>query len=239
MRLVIRSLCEKEINMEVHLKSVFERAKEELTHLNYRWVMYVQLFGENSHRIELINKTSSNLLMEFQWLVIDNMILSLSKFTDPAKMCGNFNLSFPYLAQEIEKNDTNNIVPQLEEILTELKESVKNFREIRNKRIAHTDLAVSLDSEDSPLPGVSRADVKLALKLAGDFLNKIELTYFNSQTAYSMVILPLTNDGRSLLIRLQKSLAYDLLEDKGIVERRKWCELGNIDEKKHITKRSS
>ena len=216
--------------MDDELKETFEKAKQELTHLHYRWIMYVQIFGTNSHRIDLINQTASNLLMEFQWLVIDNMVLALSKFTDPARMRGNDNLSFPYLIEQVEKTDKNNIVNDLRKILEELNKATEHFRDIRNKRIAHNDLAVSLDSEESPLPGVSRADVNGALKLAGDFLNKIELAYLNSTTAYELTILPLNNDGRSLLIRLQKSLVYEQLEDDGTVESGKWRERGNIDD---------
>ena len=189
------------------------------------------MFGKNAHRIDVINQTSSNLLMEFQWLVIDNMVLSLSKFTDPAQMRGNNNLSFPYLINEIEKTDKKEITPELKEILNNLNASVAHFREIRNKRIAHNDLAVALDSNESPLPGVSRANVNDALKLAGDFLNKIEVTFFNSATGYELTTLPLNNDGRSLLIRLQKSLAYDQLEDNNVIESGMWRELGNIDSK--------
>jgi len=216
--------------MEKELKEVFDWAKKELIHLYYRWIMYVQMFGTNSYRIDLINKTASNFFVEFQQLVIDSMVLSLSKLTDPTTMYDNYNLSFSYLVDEIEKSDKNNISNELKTILDELKASVKHFREIRNKRIAHNDLVVALDSKNSPLPGVSRADIKHALKLAGDFLNKIELAYFDSTMAYDMTILPLENDGRSVLIRLQKSLAYDQLEDKGAIENGKWRVLGNIDE---------
>ncbi len=216
--------------MDDELKEAFEKAKQEFTHLHYRWIMYVQIFGTNSHRIDLINQTASNFLMEFQWLVIDNMVLALSKFTDPAKTGKNNNLSFPYLLERIEKTDKNVIINDLKQILEELNKSTEHFRDIRNKRIAHNDLAVSLDSEETLLQGVSRADVNGALKLAGNFLNKIELAYLNRTTAYELIILPLNNDGRSLLIRLQKSLAYDQLEDEGVVENGKWRKLGNIDE---------
>ncbi len=217
--------------MEDELKEAFEKAQQELTHLYYRWIMFVQMFGDNTHRIDIINQTSSNLLMEFQWLVLDNMVLALSKLTDPAKMRGNSNLSLPYLIEGIEQTDKKDIVPELKEILDNLNVAVEHFREIRNKRIAHNDLAVALGSDESPLPGISRADVNNALKLAGDFLNKIEVTFFNSTTGYDLTILPLTNDGRSLLIRLQKSLAYDRLEDSGVIDNGMWRELGNIDAK--------
>ncbi|NKI19014.1 hypothetical protein HCU74_16520 [Spongiibacter sp. KMU-166] len=217
--------------MEDDLKSVFDRAKRELTHLHYRWIMYVELFGTNSHRIQIINKTASNLLVEFQSLVIDSMILGLSKFTDPSRMKGNSNLSFSYLIEEIERSGREEIVQKLKELLEELQGRAGTFRHIRNKRIAHNDLAVAIGSENSPLPGVSRADVNAALKAAGDFLNHIELEYFKSTTAYSMTVLPLNNNGRSLVIRLQKSLAYEMLVEDGLIDSNQWRELGNIDER--------
>lgn len=217
--------------MDKPLKDAFDHAQKELTHLNYRWIMFVQLFGTNSHRIRLINQTASNLLSEFQWLVIDSMVLGLSKFTDPAKMKGNSNLSFLYFIEEIDKAEKGGIADELRQLLNELDAAVEKFRAIRNKKIAHNDLAVALGSADSPLPGASRSDVNKALRIAGEFLNKIELNYFNSNTAYENTILPLHNDGRSLLIRLQKSLAYDQLAAEGVIDWNKWEELGDIDEK--------
>jgi hypothetical protein len=76
---------------------------------------------------------------------------------------------------------------------------------------------------------VSRADIETALEHARNVLNKIELHYLGSQTLYQELILPLTNDGRSVLIWLQKGLAYEQLEDGGIIERGEWLKLGNID----------
>ena len=121
------------------------------------------------------------------------------------------------------------LATELDHDLSYLQEACKKFRQIRDKRVAHNDLVVGLESSDSPLPGVSRADVETALDHTRNILNKIELHYLGSQTLYQELILPLTNDGRSVLIWLQKGLAYEQLEDKGIIERGEWRKLGNID----------
>ena len=215
--------------MSEELKEVFEHIKELLTYLNIRWIIYKQMYGTNAYRLELLNNTASNTFSELQWLVMDNMVLSLSKLTDPARMRGHSNLSLPYLHEEIIKLKEEKLSEELSAILEELDSSVENFRKIRNKRIAHTDLAVAVD-DNSPLPGVSRADINKALELVMDFLNTIELHYFDSTTRYDMTILPLTNDGRALLIWLQKALAYEKLEDDGVIERGFWRGLGEIDE---------
>ena len=215
--------------MDEHLQEVFDRIKQELNHIHYRWTLYRQMFGTNTNRIELINRASSNVFVEFQWLLIDYMVMSLSKLTDRARMRGNDNLSYHYLIEKIIKSERFELADEMQSELDELILACENFREIRNKRVAHNDLVVALDKDDSPLPGVSRADIEAALVHARNIMNKVELHFNDSQTLYEEIILPLTNDGRSVLIWLQKGLMYEQLEDEGAVERGKWRELGDLD----------
>ena len=215
--------------MDEHLQKVFDRIKQELIHVHYRWTLYRQMFGTNPSRIELINKTSSNVFVEFQWLVIDYMVMSLSKLTDKARMRGNDNLSFHYLIEKARESENVEIAKELKAELDELTDACEKFRKIRDKRVAHNDLVVALDEDSSPLPGVSRADIEAALVHARNIMNKVELRFNGSQTAYKELILPLTNDGRSVLIWLQKGLMYEQLEDDGVIERGKWRELGDLD----------
>ena len=91
--------------MDEHLQKVFDRIKKELNNIHYRWTLYRQMFGKNSSKIDLINKTSSNFFVEFQWLVIDYMVMSLSKLTDSARMRGNDNLSYHYLIEKVKKTE--------------------------------------------------------------------------------------------------------------------------------------
>lgn len=215
--------------MDEHLTKVFERIKAELNHLHYRWTLYRQLFATSSYRIDLINRTSSNVFVEFQWLVIDSMVMSLSKLTDAARMRKNENLSFHYLIERVRELGEEGLAQELEEELQQLVEASEKFRNIRNKRVAHNDLVTALGEEGSPLPGVSRKEIETALEHSRNIMNKVELHFNDSQTLYNEIILPLTNDGRSVLIWLQKGLAYEQLEDEGAIENGKWRELGDID----------
>lgn len=215
--------------MDEHLQKVFDRIKQELNHIHYRWTLYRQIFGTNSSRIELINKTSSNVFVEFQRLVIDNMVMSLSKLTDRARMRGNDNLSYHYLIEKIKESGNVELVDSLQSELDELTATCEKFKKIRNKRVAHNDLVVALDEVNSPLLGVSRADIEAALVHARNIMNQVELHFNDSQTLYEEIILPLTNDGRSVLIWLQKGLMYEQLEDDGIIKWGKWRELGDLD----------
>lgn len=215
--------------MDEHLQKVFVRIKQELNYIHYRWTLYRQMFGTNLSRIELINRTSSNVFVEFQWLVIDYMVMSLSKLTDKARMGGNDNLSYHYLIEKVRESENFELAVELQSELKQLTIACEKFREIRNKRVAHNDLVVALDKDNSPLPGVSRADIEAALVHARNIMNKVELHFNDSQTLYQEIILPHTNDGRSVLIWLQKGLMYKRLEDEGVIERGKWRELGDLD----------
>ncbi|WP_342058506.1 AbiU2 domain-containing protein [Aeromonas sp. OTU364] len=215
--------------MDEHLQKVFDRMKQELNHIHYRWTLYRQVFGTNPSRIKLINRTSSSIFVEFQWLIIDYMVISLSKLTDRARMQGNNNLSFHYLIEKVRGNGNVELTDELNAELEVLTIACEKFREIRNKRVAHNDLVVALDEYDSPLPGVSRADIEKALFHARNLMNKVELHFNDSQTLYEEIIIPLENDGRSVLIWLQKGLMYEQLEDEGLIECGKWRELGDLD----------
>lgn len=215
--------------MDEHLQEVHDRAKQELTQMHFRWQLFRQLFATNPYRIDLINQTSANLLVQFQWLVIDYMILSLSKLTDPAEMWDNNNLSFHYILEKVHESGNDDLASEIEAELGELTAASEKFRNIRNKRVAHNDLVTALESEQSPLPGVSRAEIETALNHARNIMNQVELSYNNSQTAYEHMILPLQDDGRSVLIWLQKGLAYEQLADEGLIARDRWRELGDID----------
>lgn len=217
--------------MDDDIREAFEFLKRDLTYLYRRWTLYGQLFGTNTHRLDVINRTAPDVISEFQWLAIDNMILALSGITDPAGSGKKINLSLQYLVEKLEGESEAELVDALKETLVELTESVDKFRGIRNKRLAHKDLAVALESTESPLPGVSRAQISAALALVAKFLNLIDHYFFKNSTNYEVVIIPLTSDGRALCVWLQKGLAYEALADTGAIDPDFWVTLGNIDEK--------
>lgn len=209
--------------------SVFAQIKHELTVIHYRWTLYRQIFGTNSARIDIANRTASNVFAELQWLLIDYMVLSLSKLTDPARTRGNDNLSFAYLIESVQNQGANELASELSLMLEQLHGKCEEFRTIRNKRIAHNDLVVALDDGSSPLPGVSREQIEQVLESARAITNKVELFFQDSQTLYQEIIMPLSNDGRALLIWLQKGLAYEALEDEKAIPYGKWRDIADID----------
>ena len=169
------------------------------------------------------------MFVEFERLLIDHMIMSLSKLTDKAKTSRNSNLSFYYLIENINPSAHEKLSKQVLDNLEMLKESCTKFRKIRNKRVAHNDLPTYLNIERTSLPGIKREDIETALQLSRSIMNMIQLHFHGSQTFYEEVILPYGNDGNSLMVWLQKGLKYQQLENDGVVPRRSWRDISAVD----------
>lgn len=75
-------------------------------------------------------------------------------------------------------------VESVERNLKSLKDECQPFRDIRNRRIAHSDLGTALDYHPNPLPGVSRQMIETALGSFRILLNEIEKHFDDNETEY-------------------------------------------------------
>ncbi|GIB49738.1 hypothetical protein VCSRO92_3440 [Vibrio cholerae] len=67
------------------------------------------------------------------------------------------------------------------------------------------------------------------LSLVAEFMNEVESYFFDSETCYDEGMTSYSCDGRALVMYLQKALAYQQLEDDGLVEEMYWLKFGDID----------
>jgi len=178
---------------------LFDALKHEVTDLHLRWTIYRQLYANSEEAINLLNASGSNVFYLLQFLLLDDCALRLSKLTDPASQGRFENLSVLKLAESVTASDKEFPLDKAKVFLAELSERCDKFRALRNKRIAHADLAHALKIADAPLPGISREDVDRALESLRNLLNFVEYHYFSSQTLYAEVIIPCNADGNKLL----------------------------------------
>lgn len=76
--------------------------------------------------------------------------------------------------------------------------------------------------------GISRQRVENALLLVREFMNTIEIHFFDNGTMYREFITDLKNDGTALLINLAKSLAYDDLVKQKKISLNLWESYGRV-----------
>lgn len=185
-------------------REVFAALKTEIIDLHLRWIIYRQLFAASPEKIDLLNKSGSNVFFLLQHLLLDDCALRLSKLTDPAEQGKFANLSVLQLLECIAGADKEFPRDKVEALIGELTGRSEKFRKLRNKRIAHADLHHALKVAEEPLPGISREDVEQALKVLRQVMNAIELHYDNSQTLYEETIVAHDADGNQLLKVLEK-----------------------------------
>ena len=81
-------------DMGPELGPLYNELSDELVWLHAKWKQYRQLFGYSEERADLLNKASGYFFKIIQDALWDNIILHISRLTDPVKSAGKDNLTF-------------------------------------------------------------------------------------------------------------------------------------------------
>jgi predicted ribosome quality control (RQC) complex YloA/Tae2 family protein len=132
--------------MPSNIKEIYEKLKEEIIWLHGRWTLFTQLFAKSDKRINLLNECASSFFHAIEGVRVGDVMLSLCKITDPANTrtrAGNFdNMSLKQLQQRLEAEEPQ-LTHRLQNLLNKLDDKCKDFREWRNKSLAHSGLATA------------------------------------------------------------------------------------------------
>jgi AbiU2 len=202
------------------IAEVYEALKTEVTWLHGRWIVYRQLYGESTRRIDMLNECASAFFYIIQDLLIGDVQVTLSKLTDPASRSKHANLSLEHLQLQLETYGDQSVASQMRPMLDELHDKCKPFRIWRNKQLAHLDLTTSMKSSPDPLPGISRQMIEDALSLLRIYMNKIEAHYHDSEVGYEHFIM--SSDGNALLDVIRNGLRYEELRQKNLIQAEDW-----------------
>ena len=189
-------------DMGPDLGPVYHELWNEVTWLHAKWNQYRQLFGHSLQRVELLNKVAGHFFRIVQDALWDDVILHLARLTDPLKSGGKANLSLRRLPKLISDATLKKEVGSLIEVALSTSLFV---RDLRNRKLAHIDLALALKTGVEPIPGVSRDKVEAALSAVRVVLNKLEAYYWESETAYEHFI-SMGGEGDTLIYFMRAGL---------------------------------
>ena len=85
------------------VSEIFEPLENDLVRLLSRWDMFLQLYDKGPKRIELLNKIASTFFYELHFLFINDMMLSISRLTDPPESLGRKNLTISRLINTLKE----------------------------------------------------------------------------------------------------------------------------------------
>jgi len=189
----------------------------ELTRIHFRWKLWKQLYGTGQRRVDLLNEMAQGYFYQLQFLMLDDVVLSVARLMDPARSKGDENMTLRLLLERVEAPAVEPAGPkaaksELETLLEIIDKLGKPLRKHRHKRIAHADYQHHAAVVGSVLPGISIAMINDVLKALAKFMNTVQTKYEDGITAYAAV--DSLSDGDSLIRSLQKAADWkDLIKD--------------------------
>ena len=91
------------------------------------------------------------------------------------------------LSTGISKSDDEPFYQRFNELVNLATRSCTPFRKHRHKRLAHSDLDTKLQRVDSPLPGLSIADIESAITSLQSVLNAFSQHFFDQETVFKVM----------------------------------------------------
>jgi|SRR5271157_4471436 len=191
------------IDIPESIKDIFNELKNQVIWVHTKWENYRQLFEASDTRLRLLNKCAHAFFLIIHNALIVDVLMSLSKLTDPAGKRKRKTLSFEQLQKQVKKNGDWGLASKLSEILGKLKEKSEEIQNYRNKRLAHLDLDITL--KRAKLDNITVKMIEEVLALAGEYMNAIEGHYYQTEVLYEGVISSY-GDGDALVAILKDGL---------------------------------
>jgi len=183
------------------LENVLKAVNDQVILLSYRWKIFCQLFDSGQDNIDVLNKSGSNVFELFQRLALDDVMISLSKLTDPEGVGDKENASVRNLLAKASAHLKLESNAEIEALMAKLDGHVENLRKHRHKVLAHADLRHALTA--CALPAVTYDDLENAMATLQSIISKIASEVYGWTTHYSPTI-PYGCGGDTLLAVLTR-----------------------------------
>lgn len=167
--------------MSEELGTSFFAMYKELVWTSKKWDEYQDLFLTNETRINLINKSAPLFFSIIRDSLENDILLSISRLTDPPTTGKFKNASLRRALPHIENSS---IQQKLSDELTSLEDTVKSIRDKRNKNISHIDFDNLFQEPSKTIIEVSYSEIEDALNRIQKVFNSIEKHFCDSSTIF-------------------------------------------------------
>lgn len=185
--------------MGPELGPVFHALYNECAWLHVRWLQYAALFGTSPKRIELMNAAAPLFFRVIQDDLLGDTLLHLCRMTDWPGKSSERRLTIRALP--VDEALAHDIQPLIDDAISK----TKFARDWRNRKLAHTDLALAIDEGARPLADASRKDVAQALEAIAAVLNRL-VRHFEKDTTIGFEHFLGHGDAEALMYVLSKGL---------------------------------
>lgn len=171
-------------------------------HIHMKWAQISELV-KTPERRSLLKSAGGYFFIEVHKVFTDDVILCLSRLTDPAQQGRQENLSLYALLDDI---SDPSLKSKIEDLINEAKDKIAPLKEHRHKRIAHFDLDVALKNPGFNLPRIGNQSIDEALSAVGKVLGQLQDEYEGTSTVWDWVPTGAVPDIEGLLIYLESGL---------------------------------
>ena len=145
-----------------------------------------ELFSNDAH-VELLNAIGGGFMWDIQQILWDDLMLRVTRLTDPVRTGGKANLTVQALPALCEDAELRN---QIQSRIDAAVEAAAFARDWRNRRISHADLIRATEANAEPLAPASLAQVATALDSVHAVLNAISLRILDADIMNDVAMPP-------------------------------------------------
>ncbi|MDP3939274.1 MAG: hypothetical protein Q8R92_14215 [Deltaproteobacteria bacterium] len=149
--------------------------------LHLKWQEFRELFATSESRIALMNKTAPEFFSNLERVLWQDVLLHLSRLSDPPGTGGQRNVSVRGLTPLV----VGGLRGELNRGLDDFEDKTRFARDWRHRLYAHRDLEHAATPSARPLEPASRAKVEEALASLRWLMNLIEGHYQKGEVAYA------------------------------------------------------
>lgn len=187
------------------LGSLFHELWSHVVELHTELQEYRKLYGSPEARA-VLNDTAGQFFRTVQKVLWEHVLLYVARLTDTSTTGGHRNLTLRRLPEEIADPGLKQCV---EGLIGRASPDWEPVCTLRNKWLAHLDLAVGTDDPDAaPMPDMNIDDVERALSSMAEVLSAIEERHFGPADRRYYPVRPL-GDAEHLLYWLRRALKAD------------------------------
>ena len=189
--------------MPKEVDEVYKPLYQEVCWLQAKWIVFRQLYAEGPENVDLMNASAPTFFRMYQDISTNDILLCISRLTDPQRTFKNDNLSLEQLVSRIDPQAHPILRAELTQLLTDAANQCGFARTLRHKLLAHNDLASQLGGTVNPLPTVNLINIEGAMTAIKKIMNHVEQYFDNSPVMYDE--LALRDDGNTVLNRLREA----------------------------------
>ncbi len=168
------------------LKAIIDSLYNEYSQVQLIWQEFKELYARDSKRIDLMNNVAPGFFSMVQNLMIEALVIRLSRVTDAVGSGNRENLTLRRIPDALPE-DKREFAEELESLIDSAKTQVDQVRVWRDKRIAHLDLRHFV-SEDRVEFKIGYTQIRECLEAIHSVLNRTSMIMWDNELSSRVLL---------------------------------------------------